>query len=153
MVETYKDQIKYYHKDDRSIVSILSAGLNDAKIYVGQDRGISTLESFNERMIELIRDLKEISDKLVVFLYWEHNETCLIPKLQRCGNFISFNNARTELFNEELRKICNQLDVQILEVKTPGKDWQNDCLYHDGLHPNQKGYDLVYKQLKSILKI
>jgi lysophospholipase L1-like esterase len=59
------------------------------------------------------------------------------------------------LINEELRRITRSEKVKFADIGRvlSGKDGMIDESYFtDGLHPNQKGYEALGKQLEVLLK-
>ncbi|MAY99593.1 MAG: hypothetical protein CMH32_03595 [Micavibrio sp.] len=63
-----------------------------------------------------------------------------------------FWNERTQKFNSVLKDVCVQKNVEFIDFDMNEDEWVKTCLYADGLHPNDNGYDLMADAVVGALK-
>lgn len=60
--------------------------------------------------------------------------------------------AHIEAHNRGLARLCEECDIPFLDPRDIFKGHKLDSLYVDGLHPNSKGYELMFKAIYTKLK-
>jgi len=146
VMDTAVEQIGHYKRNEA--IAIVQVGGNNAKATGSPDNFVSTPEEYGQLMSKLIDKLKSSVDTLIVLTITPVDETKTNPKHNPLtGNSSYFKDSRIALFNQELAKICNQHDVNLVDVLMEPKEWVADHLSVDGLHPNQKGYRYISEKV------
>ena len=147
-LECIESDIKYRkHKNSDAIVS-LSIGLNNTKSLHTPDGYISTLESYEEEISELIDKVYHITKEVLFAGYTPVDESKFPIIGALSGRKTYFINDRIALFNESCKKICEEKGVTHIDLFNESRmvDW-NSYLGDDGLHPNHAGHTWMYEQV------
>ena len=51
-----------------------------------------------------------------------------------------------------MKDVCVQKNVEFIDFDMNEDEWVKTCLYADGLHPNDNGYDLMVDAVVGALK-
>lgn len=63
-----------------------------------------------------------------------------------------FTNARRRQFSGIIKEICDDMQIDLVDIVTDEKDWLNNYIYTDGLHPNEAGHQLIFESIKPTLE-
>lgn len=83
------------------------------------------------------------------------DESKVYPKINPLdGSTSYFKNDRINSFNKILKKVCEGYDrANFIDMSRLSDDWVGSCLFKDGLHPNDKGHELIFAALKDYVVI
>lgn len=138
-----------YYRSGSELVILISVGGNDAKAENAPNNFVCTSEDFKLKLERLAKDLKQYSNDIVFVSNGFVDESKTNPKISSFGNGTSyFTNERRSLFNQITKSICEDNDFAFITSDVSQDDWIQNCLYEDGLHPNQLGYQKVFEALK-----
>lgn len=153
VLDTFPEQIKQYGRDG-DIVCIVSVGGNNSKAIKTPDNYVSSVKEYTNQMKDLFKLLKNHSNHVVFVSSGYIDEKKTNPKISPFdGSKSYFTNKRRLEFHYALKKLCEQTNVEIVDVDTPPKEWQEKYLYIDGLHPNNNGHQLIYQKLINVVNI
>ncbi len=154
VTKTFPSQLEAYGRKKWNKTVILSIGGNDLKAIDTPDNYVSSLAAFAKEMNDLITDLKAHVDQVIVIGYRPYNEQKTMPKLNPFnGRKSFFANKRRSLFDAKLQEICTELKVTFIQNNISEDDWISNYLYEDGLHPNDKGYEIMAKAVLKEIEI
>jgi len=139
-------RINFAYPDDRFIVMV-AVGINDC-IGVGSPKNIQTKPEFFERNIkEIVKKIKKYTDDIILVGLLPVDENKTNPY---GGNMYLINEVINK-YNDIIKKCSSLEDVFFIDLY---KNFivKNYYLYfYDGVHPNQKGYDLIYSIIKDFI--
>ena len=131
------------------LTTIVSVGGNDAKASNSPDNYVCTPEDFRKKMLSLCTTLKAQSKRVIFMSNGYLDEAKLNPKINPFNASRSyFTNARRNQFNAITKEICDSLGFEFVANECDQATWTREYLYKDGLHPNQKGHELMFEALK-----
>ncbi|MFT4304902.1 MAG: SGNH/GDSL hydrolase family protein [Candidatus Woesearchaeota archaeon] len=150
--ETSSDLIKRFEKEATSRFKktekfsysfIISIGINDTRINLETGKEKVDINKFKNNIKKLISICKK-NKKEVIFL----GLTPVIEKkvLNRMGS--KFINSKIRVYNEVIKKECEKNNIEFIHIFDKIKE---DMLL-DGLHLNEKGYNLITNNIKKVLK-
>lgn len=150
--DTFPQQLKDYGRGHKTIV-VVAVGGNNTKAQEQPDNFVSTPEEYESEMRELLTMLKQNSNALILVGSNGYvDETKTNPKLNPLtGGRSYFTNSRRQQFNEILKKLCDVIDVQLVDLGINKEEWLEKYVYQDGLHPNQAGHQLIFESVKPLL--
>jgi acyl-CoA thioesterase I len=127
-------------------IIVIAIGLNDTMIYKGVDATPSNF--FHDELEQLLDAAYELTDTVVfVGLTAVDDNLCSPWKYSSSGK--CYNNHRIQEFDDVIRNFCKGKDVPFIEIfKTFKQHMSQDNLLADGLHPNEKGHELIAKLVK-----
>lgn len=134
------------HNDDRFAV-IVAIGINDVKA-IGNKNNFQVKEKeFGANIKRIIRKLKKYTNE-IYFLG-------LIPvdeSINPLGNNY-FINKNINQYNQILINECYNEGVVFIDLFSKIYPKKNNAIFSDGLHPNSKGYEYIYKIVKKELVV
>jgi lysophospholipase L1-like esterase len=140
-----KNELKpriWYRKNTDKYVTIIQIGLNDIKSVVSKNNNVTLIDSYMENMREIISYAKNNVDQVIVLGTLGVDET----KTQPFQKNVYFSNKDILLYNEVLLSLSTEMDVSFLNF-FEFFDGTEGEYYCDGIHLNQKGYNLFYDLL------
>jgi len=133
-------------RDDDKFVILFGIGTNDTKYIDNTDNAQTLPKEFEENINKLINIAKKYSDKIGVIGLIPVNES----KTNPYENTYFFN-KRIKEFNSIMKKCCKNGSIYFIDLFSKWESMKYNNLLGDGLHPNAKGYDLMFGQIKEFL--
>jgi lysophospholipase L1-like esterase len=150
--DTFKSQLEFYDRGQKTII-LVSVGGNNTKAEETPDNFVSTPAEYEREMRELLGLLKQNCDGLIlVGSNRSVDESKTNPKLNPLtGGKSYFTNARRQQFSGIIKEVCEDMEIDLVDIVVGEKDWLNNYIYTDGLHPNEVGHQLIFEAIKSAL--
>lgn len=150
---TFLAQLKDYKKDG-NLIALVQVGGNDAKAINTPDNYVSNLDDFCLQYEELIAGLSKNFDNVIAVGLPLVDQTKTTPKTDPfTDDVFYFTNERVQLFSNKSKQVCAKYSIDFVEIADNKDVWVNECLFLDGLHPNQAGHDLMFKKILPCLNI
>lgn len=143
VLKTFEQQIKNYQKDGKKVV-IISVGMNNAKATGTPDNYASTVNEYKDQMQELLQKIKSDVDHVICVGLTPVDEKKTTP-LRTGGSY--FWNERVQEFNAAFAKVASESTIPFVNFILDPEEWSSTYLYKDGLHPNQKGHQLIFEKV------
>ncbi|MCX8193770.1 MAG: GDSL-type esterase/lipase family protein [Candidatus Pacearchaeota archaeon] len=152
---TTKDIIKRFkfetiqrlkEKEDSAI--IFDIGINDALFNVKKKTNTIKPEGFRKNIKKLINQAKKFSLKIAFISLKPVDEkrAIVIPWQPE----LSYQNKYIKQYNQIIKEECQKNRIYFIDVfETIFESSKN--LLEDGIHPNAKGHELIYKTIKEFL--
>jgi lysophospholipase L1-like esterase len=134
-----KARIKYKHKEDKFTI-IISIGMNDSKGINNKNNIKTPLPTFKKNISRIITTIKKYSKEIIII--------GLTPASEEPFENTYFTNKQIETFNNVLQEYAKIENLQFIDTFKEFKKLDYLSLLSDGLHPNKKGYDKLYKIIK-----
>jgi lysophospholipase L1-like esterase len=133
-----KARVRYKHPGDKFTI-IIAIGINDSKAVKSRNKLQTKKISFRKNILKLIQISKEYTKDIILVGLTPVNE-----KLTNPFEDTYFINSRIKEYNEIIKKATKSKKVKFIELfhKLDNK------LLVDGVHPNKKGYELMYNIIK-----
>jgi acyl-CoA thioesterase I len=130
-----------WHKNPQALV--IAIGINDT-MYTAHHKA-SNVEQFGDEVKKLLSIAGELSQHVLFVGMTPVNDAQCNPwQYSETGK--SYRSARIWEFEQELRRVCAEQAVPCVEIfEAFTKESKNQELLADGLHPNDKGHELIYK--------
>lgn len=105
-------------------------------------------------MSNLLKGIKEKSDRIIVVGYTLCDEAKTMPKTSPfTGEKSFFSCERITMFNNELMKLCSEMNIETACIDIEKQEWIDNYLFEDGLHPNDKGHKAIFDKVIELVKI
>ena len=149
LLERFETEIKARAQpsspDDKFLI-LIAIGTNDSIGLGSSDDIEKPLKDYEKKINKMAKIAKEYTDK-IVFLGLPPVDESSMPYRDAY-----FDNKAIEKFNDTMKDVAEKNDAlfcDIYERFTENKDYSQ--FFVDGLHPNDKGYKLMYKAIKEFL--
>jgi lysophospholipase L1-like esterase len=145
--KTFPQQIKDYGRNGKTI-TIVSVGGNNARAEDRPDNFVSTIEKYSKEMSQLLDMLKQNSTHVIAVGGGYYDESKTNPKPNPLtGGTSYFTNKRRQEFQDCFKDLCQEKGIFFVKVPVSEDEWKEKYLFKDGLHPNQKGHELICKNV------
>jgi len=124
-------------------VLIFQTGGNDASTASLNGLCNISLDDFKKNILEIIEKAKLVTDKIVFLDLKNCDETKTLPV--SWGEYY-YNNENILKYSKAMEDICKEKGVLFLDIEK----LENDE-FEDGLHPNAKGHQKIFLQVKDFL--
>lgn len=132
---------------DDSVVVMIAIGVNDCIGIDSPDNLQIKPKYFEKNIKEIIRKTKKYTDDIIL--------VGLLPIDENKTNPYDVNryllNKYIKDYNNIIKKCSNQQDVFFINMYDNFIGRNYDLLFYDGVHPNKKGYDLMYNIIKKFI--
>lgn len=131
------------------LITLISVGGNDAKATGTPDNYVCTPEAFKEKITNLCGVLRKHSQHVIFVSNGYLDESKVSPKINPfTGGNSYFTNGRRSQFNAITEEVCASMGFDFVAADCDKDTWVQNYLYKDGLHPNQKGYELMFEAIR-----
>ena len=140
LVELKSRVVKKRTEDDFLI--IIAVGMNDSR-FLDENNCEVEIEEFEKYIRSLISISKQYTNNIAVLEITPVDEKKTTPYESH-----HYTNERICLFNNIICKAAKEEDVHLISVFEEFKAKNLNELLVDGIHPNTKGYDILYSIIK-----
>ncbi|MBI2047594.1 MAG: SGNH/GDSL hydrolase family protein [Parcubacteria group bacterium] len=123
---------------------IFQTGGNDASYYEGSPQNLMVPpEKFKNNIEQIIRRARKITDNILFFdlKNCDESKTMPVPWID-----IYYTNENIKKYIQIMQEMCKKEQVYFLDIP----DLKNED-FDDGLHPNAKGHEKIFTQVKEFL--
>lgn len=126
-------------------VIIIGIGTNDSQYIGTKDNSRVSLEKFTENVTQLYTQALQFTDQIFFIGLTPVDETKTMPWKAKEQKY--YDNDNIKKYNGTIENFCKQHNVPYVEVFSliGGTD------KFDGLHPNSKGHEKIYRKVLGIL--
>jgi lysophospholipase L1-like esterase len=144
-----KVRLRFKYPEDK-YTTLIQIGTNDSKYDKKPPEGkeTNTLEKFGSNIRTLIRKAKQHKHKFA-FIGLPPTDDKKV-NLRAWGSY--FENDRVGEFNTILAENCKKEKIPFLDIHALMLEQEYKNMLADGLHPNAKGYEFMYKEIKKFLE-
>jgi len=123
---------------------IIAIGVNDSAF---EKNGESRIDGdrFEKNVREISRIARDIAEFVIFVGIANVDEERVCPKTW--GSERSYKNSTIEEYNEIVRRICKEEELEFIETK----GMLSDDDLEDGLHPNNEGHRKIFEKIKEVL--
>ena len=138
----WKNSENENYKEDN--ICIFDVGKNDSIYIKSKDNNWVKLDKFEKNLNELIEKAKKFSSRIVFIGPAKIDELETIP-WEETGE--SYCNENIEKYNLVIKSVCQKNKIHFISMINLLK--KQDL--SDGLHPNEKGHQKIFKKVKDFL--
>jgi len=131
------------------IIIIFAIGSNDSEIINSNDTFKVFPEKFSQNIKDLISVSKKYSAKIIFSGLLPVDETKVDPIPWAADR--SYKNKSVKKYNDIIKSICGESKIGFIELFEEFKKMDYKNLLEDGVHPNTKGHEKIFKIVKDYL--
>ncbi len=151
IIDRFENEVKARFWEGEKYSFIFATGINDT-LFRNKSNYISTPQKYYSELKTLNTLAQEYSSNLCFIDLNPVNEDLTNPlKLSDSGE--CYTNQRIDVFNSTLYKFCEDNKANLIKISELFKKVNYKEFLVDGLHPNDKGHELIYKAVLPSLKI
>ncbi len=155
LVERTKIELKTMSKPGRLTFSIVQIGANNAKAIDEPDNFVSTPEEYRQEATDFLELVKKSSDAVLCLGMRPMDQTKVMPivKDKEKHRKVYFPNDRIATFEKILGVTAASLGIQFIPLfdELLNADADGKLGWQDGIHPNDAGYEWLYKKIKPVV--
>lgn len=148
-VKRFLPELNARGRRDEEYIFIIAFGANDACFIPSRQELNVTIDDFTKNIQQMVTYAKECSQKIILL-----NITPVIDELtiNPVGKDRSRHNQRYQEYNEQLAQIAKDHNLVFIDMNSAfaSRDYQK-LLCADGLHPNDKGHQLMFDLISNEL--
>jgi len=145
LVSRFETETKVRIREDKEIESIFifAYGANDSAFVPSKNHFRVNVDTFKENLNKTIIEAKKFSNKIYI-------QTITPVVEEETVNPINKDKSRTnkwiEEYNSKVLEVAKEQGIEVIDIN-PAYLKQNykDLFCKDGLHPNDKGHELIFK--------
>jgi lysophospholipase L1-like esterase len=136
-------------QDDTDRIIIFAIGINDSSFLIKEQKHIVEVKDYGLNINKLIKKAKRYTKNIVCIGLTSVDDIQTNPIPWETN--IAYLNKYVYQYDEQLEKVCLKNGVTYIKVFD---DFSNQSSFlSDGLHPNTKGHELLYKTIRDALKL
>lgn len=134
---------------DEETIIIVDIGINDSQV-LNNGKNRFTLEEFKNNL-EKLREISLKYSKKIIFVGLTPVDDNKVNPMPWSKEKKSYQLEVVEKFNNVLKQFCNERNLIYVDIfnKFLERDYIN--LLEDGAHPNSKGHELIFNEIKKSL--
>jgi lysophospholipase L1-like esterase len=150
LIKRFEFETKQRLKEDKEVGFIFAIEINDAQFVHSKDSFRTNSDKFKKGIEKLIKLAKKFSLKIYF--------VGLTPVDESKTNPISWNKDKSyknndiKEYDNIIKSICVKNKIPFIEIFNKFINQNYRDLLEDGLYPNSKGHELIYEEVKKVLK-
>lgn len=127
---------------------IIEIGTNDSNLIIAKNKNRVPLEEYKDNMHQLVDKARGHDAELIVV-----GLTPVDKRVDPVPWYPAFavKQSLIEQYEEALREVCKNSKIPFIDVMRKFTENNPSELLSDGLHPNTKGHELIYKEVLNYL--
>lgn len=145
----FEIEVEARKSEEADLQIIIDIGINDSYYFNAENKNCVPLKNYEENLLKIIDKSKRYSaDLIFVGLTPVDERVNPVPWEKE----ISFRIETVKKYDEALKNLCKENNIPFIDILS--KFMETDCknLLADGLHPNTKGHEFIYNEVKTFLK-
>lgn len=137
-------------KNDERTVFIFAFGANDSVFMPGKNEFRVPKERFISNLQGVIDEARKVSDKIILLNITPCDEKICADRYEGKDKLRS--NRNVEEYNNHIKDIAKDSGAELVDACSAylTGDYR-EKLSEDGLHPNEKGHELIFEKVKNVL--
>jgi len=150
VLKRFESDLRPRFRDGEDIVIIFQLGINDTQFQSQTGKLRTSKEDFKKNLQELIGIAQKYTSKIVFLGLTPINEAQTLTVPWYHDNY--YQNKWIMEYNEIIGQVCNEKGAHFLEVfdKLNQKRYFDNLV--DGLHPNSKGHEWMFRIVRDFLR-
>jgi lysophospholipase L1-like esterase len=150
LLKRFEFELKQRIKENEETIIIFAIGINDSQFLHMESKLRITAEEFEQNIQKLIELAKKFTQKIIFVGLIPVDESKVSPLPWNPNK--SYRNGYIEEYNEIIREICKENQVEFIEIFEEWIKIDYKSLLEDGLHPNTIGHQKIFESVKSCLE-
>jgi len=148
LLKRFEREVKIRLLEDETII-LFAIGGNDSCFIKNKNNFITPAAEFKKNIIKLIDLAKKYSKKIIFIGDNPINERKTSPVFWDENMY--YKNEHLERYNKIVKSVCKENKVGFIEIFEEFMKTDYKKLLEDGLHPNSKGHEKIFKIVKACL--
>lgn len=149
LLKRFESDLRPRFRDGEDIVIIFEIGVNDSQFQRQTGKLRTSKEDFEENLRELIGIAQKYTSKVVVIGLTPINEEQTLTVSWYRDDY--YKNKLIFEYNEIIKQVCLQKSVYFIDVFEKLNDKRYFDNLVDGIHPNAKGHEWLFRIVKEFL--
>ncbi|MFC1752648.1 SGNH/GDSL hydrolase family protein [Thermoproteota archaeon] len=138
-------RVKYIHVGDKFLIMI-AIGINDSLGWGSPDKVMTSPKRFRTNINKMLKISKKHTENVILVGLTPVNEDLTTP-----FEVAYLTNARIKEYDNIIKESATKGDALFIDLHSKMTKLPYKKLLADGLHPNKKGYEAMYRIIKEFL--
>ncbi len=137
--------------EDNQTALIIAIGINDSQIEIQNNINKTSAEDFRQNLNQIIKKGRKFAQQIILVGLTPVDEDKVKPMPWKLTH--GYTNEQVEKYNNIIEDVAKEQGVTFLEIYKKLREGDYKTLLFDGLHPNDKGHELIHNTvLKELQK-
>lgn len=150
LLERLEVELKPRYNPDLETVIIFAIGINDSRYYKEKGSHAVDFNSYQQNLPKLFEIAKKYTDKIVFVGLTPVDEKRTDPLYWETQAY--YKNEFIKRYDTEIKDYCQKEGIYFIEIFEKLFKMEVESLMEDGIHPNQKGYQVIFEIISQFLK-
>ena len=141
-------EVRYW--EDPVTVIVIAIGIDDSAYFTDKKDNFISVSNYSKNLNKISQIAKKYTNKITFIGLTPVDEENMHPN--NWQPHISYTNDFVRKYEDVLKLFCKENDIDFINVLKKFKENNYSKLIADGLHPNTKGHELIYKEVKKYLE-
>ena len=146
LLERFEFETKQRLKEGEETIFIFAIGTNDSQFLFSKNGTKVPVEKVRENIQKLIELAKRFSSKIIFVGLFPVDESRVVPLPWDSNK--AYKNEFIRQYNQVIKEVCNENNIPFIDTFEKFSSLDYPSLLEDGLHPNSKGHELIFKMVK-----
>lgn len=152
LVKRLESEFKARSREDEEKIFIFAYGTNDVAYIPSKKRFQITKERFEANLEKVLSQALKISSKIILLNIVPVHEDVYNAHVEENGKDKTRRNLDIEEYNKIIAEIAQKYRATLIDNYSTFTNVGIDKLFsEDGLHPNEKGHQLIFEKVKEAL--
>lgn len=149
LLERFNDEIERRYEPENQNIILFQIGENDIRYFEGKKQLSVSPENFRKNIEELMDQANQYGEVIFVGDYPADPELEKIPHSEKEK---SINDERRQKYEKIKKELCREKNLSYIDLFPLRKKYNTGEMTVDGIHPNNKGHNLIYEKVKERLE-
>lgn len=135
--------------EDLETVIVVAIGINDSQFELNTKENKTSLEEFSENLRKIVTEARKFGGKVKLVGLTPVNEDKVKPMPWKETH--GYTNEQIEKYDNAIKNVAQEADATYIEIYSKFMEGNYKSLLYDGLHPNDKGHELICHLVKEFI--
>lgn len=151
LLERFEKELDVRDSDEAKKIAIFQIGINDAQFIKKKNATRIQKEEFKQNLEDIWYRANQKVDNIIFIGITPVVESKTDPV--EWDNNKAFRTKNVREYEDKLFEFCQEKDVIFVELYDQFLENGYGNLLRDGIHPNEKGHELIFQRVKQCLKM
>lgn len=150
LLTRFESEVESRVKEGDSLFLMFGIGVNDSRYVNSLDTPEIPADTFRENLGKILQIAQKLTQKIIFIGLAPVNDAKISPFPHLPDK--TYTTERVKTYNNIIKTFCQENNVHFIDIFSVFISLNYHELLEDGLHPNSKGHELIFRSVKEYLK-